>query len=859
MRERLKGLGPRGPVRTAPPARELATRQPRGRARVHGSVQRGGPPPAVTHLRLQLLRRSPSPASTRSPSSHPRRGGTHQPPLSRDYLRRRPRGKTGLRGLRGSLGGLGTAVGSGEAPEVYALPSLRGEVSGGRGLLSPAADGYIGSAVTSRRSLRGSQEEARQRRRALVGVAPGVWPHLLGSSGETAPPRMVRGVKGRKRQPCSRLFARGLKLVSSRPGLVCCAVRRGLRDGVMAAAVRILEEEDLMFARRQLQPDTATFTMRPWPSLVLALLVLGCSSAAPHQRQPTVVVFPRDLRTNNLTDTQLAQEYLYRYGYTRVAEMQGEKLSLRPALLLLQKQLSLPQTGELDSKTLEAIRAPRCGVPDLGKFQTFEGDLKWHHHNITYWIQNYSEDLPRDVIDDAFARAFAVWSAVTPLTFTRVYGLEADIVIQFGVAEHGDGYPFDGKDGLLAHAFPPGPGIQGDAHFDDEELWSLGKGVVVPTYFGNANGAPCHFPFTFEGRSYLACTTDGRTDGAPWCSTTADYDTDRKFGFCPSETLYTEHGNGDGKPCVFPFIFEGRSYSACTTEGRSDGYRWCATTANYDQDKLYGFCPTRGPGPKPDPGLPATTTTAPQPTAPPTMCPTVPPTAYPTKSPQAGPTGPPAADPTGPPTAGPSEAITVSLSPADNACNVDIFDAIAEIQGSLYFFKDGRYWKFLNRRGSRLQGPFLIARTWPALPAKLDSAFEDPQSKKIFFFSGRKVWVYTGQSVLGPRRLDKLGLGSEVTQISGLLPRGGGKALLLSRERVWRFDLKTQRVDPQSVTRLDRMFPGVPWNSHDIFQYQDKAYFCQDRFYWRVSFRDEVNQVDQVGYVTYDFLQCPEN
>lgn len=48
-------------------------------------------------------------------------------------------------------------------------------------------------------------------------------------------------------------------------------------------------------------------------------------------------------------------------------------------------------------------------------------------------VQNYSEDLPREVIDDAFARAFAVWSEVTPLTFTRVNGLEADIVIQFGV------------------------------------------------------------------------------------------------------------------------------------------------------------------------------------------------------------------------------------------------------------------------------------------------------------------------------------------------------------------------------------------------------------------------------------------
>lgn len=61
-----------------------------------------------------------------------------------------------------------------------------------------------------------------------------------------------------------------------------------------------------------------------------------------------------------------------------------------------------------------------------------------------------------------------------------------------------------------------------------------------------------------------------------------------------SPGLYTQYGNSDGKPCVFPFTFEGRSYSACTTDGRSDGYRWCATTASYDQDKLYGFCPTRG-------------------------------------------------------------------------------------------------------------------------------------------------------------------------------------------------------------------------------------------------------------------------
>lgn len=71
-----------------------------------------------------------------------------------------------------------------------------------------------------------------------------------------------------------------------------------------------------------------------------------------------------------------------------------------------------------------------------------------------------------------------------------------------------------------------------------------------------------------------------------------------------SPGLYTQDGNGEGKPCVFPFTFEGSSYSACTTDGRLDGYRWCATTANYDKDKLYGFCPTRGnSAPPPRPSL----------------------------------------------------------------------------------------------------------------------------------------------------------------------------------------------------------------------------------------------------------------
>uniref|UniRef100_H2YKL9 C-type lectin domain-containing protein n=1 Tax=Ciona savignyi TaxID=51511 RepID=H2YKL9_CIOSA len=55
--------------------------------------------------------------------------------------------------------------------------------------------------------------------------------------------------------------------------------------------------------------------------------------------------------------------------------------------------------------------------------------------------------------------------------------------------------------------------------------------------------------------------------------------------------IYTIAGNAGGDPCLFPFTFMGVSYSTCTTAGRSDNQKWCATTSNYAKDFIWGICP----------------------------------------------------------------------------------------------------------------------------------------------------------------------------------------------------------------------------------------------------------------------------
>ncbi|KAM4681990.1 matrilysin [Amazona ochrocephala] len=149
-----------------------------------------------------------------------------------------------------------------------------------------------------------------------------------------------------------------------------------------------------------------------------------------------------------------------------------ENQSLEDRIREMQRFFHLTVTGKLNAETEEIIKQPRCGIPDIADYKTFPGSPRWNKKHLTYRIVNYTPDLPQKKVDDAIRRALMVWSDVTPLRFQRVFNRQADIVIAFARRGHGDGYPFDGRGGTLAHAFAPGEGLGGDAHFDDDEKWS---------------------------------------------------------------------------------------------------------------------------------------------------------------------------------------------------------------------------------------------------------------------------------------------------------------------------------------------------------------------------------------------------
>lgn len=100
---------------------------------------------------------------------------------------------------------------------------------------------------------------------------------------------------------------------------------------------------------------------------------------------------------------------------------------------------------------------------------------RWYKQHLSYRLVNWPPHLSESAVRGAVRAAFQLWSNVSALEFWEAPTTgPADIRLTFFQGDHNDGLrnAFDGPGGALAHAFLP---RRGEAHFDQEERWTLSR------------------------------------------------------------------------------------------------------------------------------------------------------------------------------------------------------------------------------------------------------------------------------------------------------------------------------------------------------------------------------------------------
>ena len=94
------------------------------------------------------------------------------------------------------------------------------------------------------------------------------------------------------------------------------------------------------------------------------------------------------------------------------------------AVKKFQEYFGLPETGEVDEETMNAMKKPRCGDPDVedeaSRFKRFDPVGSWSKTSFTYYVKYSGQDLSEADQQNAISQAFQKWKdACNALTFTR--------------------------------------------------------------------------------------------------------------------------------------------------------------------------------------------------------------------------------------------------------------------------------------------------------------------------------------------------------------------------------------------------------------------------------------------------------
>ena len=168
--------------------------------------------------------------------------------------------------------------------------------------------------------------------------------------------------------------------------------------------------------------------------------------------------------------------HLSKYGYISDEEKAKTNLEEIPeeSVKKFQEFHGIEATGKCDDATTVLMKLPRCCHKDDQKRKvrnlsntledvswlsfdlTLFEECKWEKKNLTWRVTKFSsQEMPKELVNEALRRAFYVWEKHADITFEWQEHGVPDLEIRWEVGDHGDGDPFDGSGGTLAHAFFP--------------------------------------------------------------------------------------------------------------------------------------------------------------------------------------------------------------------------------------------------------------------------------------------------------------------------------------------------------------------------------------------------------------------
>ncbi|XP_028670742.1 matrix metalloproteinase-25 [Erpetoichthys calabaricus] len=189
------------------------------------------------------------------------------------------------------------------------------------------------------------------------------------------------------------------------------------------------------------------------------------------------------------------------------------------------------------------------------------------------------------------------------------------------------------------------------------------------------------------------------------------------------------------------------------------------------------------------------------------------------------------------------------------------FDAIANIRGEVFFFKNEFFWR-IQRTGSLVSlNPAQVSNFWKGLPKnfkKIDAVYERPGDSKIVFIIRDQYWLFKDTTALPgyPRSLTEFGLPSGGVDAAFIWAHNG-KTYFFRGKHFWRYDEQKRTMD-QGYPKEVSLWQGIPEDLDDVISWGEAGdtYFFKGNEYW-IQKKGGIDQaIGTSKSVAVDWMRC---